>query len=225
MRSPAEIELSRIKSVAAEYKKKGYEVLVGPEDDKLPSFLKSMRPDLVALGPDENVVVEVKSWGSLSKSKELERIADAINKQAGWRLELVVTNPRGPLLLSDEAELPDLGVQAERIELARELVAGGSLEAALLVAWAALEGVLRTYSDLEGIRMDRKSTSYVIRKLYSEGLLDRDIKETLNNGVRIRNAIVHGMREKSLKHASVQRIISVADSLRRSVSILLEVQN
>ena len=50
----------KVREVAAEYEAQGYKVLVEPSPAKLPEFLEGFHPDLIAQGPNESVVVEVK---------------------------------------------------------------------------------------------------------------------------------------------------------------------
>ena len=50
----------QLQEIAAEYESRGYDVLVEPSPEELPEFLTGFHPDLVARGPNESVVVEVK---------------------------------------------------------------------------------------------------------------------------------------------------------------------
>jgi hypothetical protein len=54
-------EEGRLYDIAEEYKQRGYKVTISPPPNRLPKFLGDFRPDIVAEGPNESVIVEVKS--------------------------------------------------------------------------------------------------------------------------------------------------------------------
>lgn len=58
---------------AREYERRGYTVLIEPQDLALPEFLRGLRPDLIAHNAEEWVVVEVRSQASLVGDDELAR--------------------------------------------------------------------------------------------------------------------------------------------------------
>ncbi|QSJ15792.1 hypothetical protein JYQ62_28940 [Nostoc sp. UHCC 0702] len=62
------LEEKRLQSIAREYRKKGYQVLLHPSRSELPDFLSSFSLDMIAIGDNESVVVEVKSKPTLTKS-------------------------------------------------------------------------------------------------------------------------------------------------------------
>ncbi|MFB0506541.1 MAG: hypothetical protein ACETWT_07405 [Thermodesulfobacteriota bacterium] len=59
----------RIEAVAREYRKKGYDVTIEPSSHELPSFLQGFRPDIIARGENEIVIIEVKTQSTLSESR------------------------------------------------------------------------------------------------------------------------------------------------------------
>src|SRR5687768_4274458 len=89
------LERRRINGVAREYRKLGYQVLVHPGQEELPPFLAGFQPNLIVLSADDKAVVEVRTAETLrDRSRRLPELAGVIDAQPGWRLELVVTNPR-----------------------------------------------------------------------------------------------------------------------------------
>jgi len=80
----------KLQEIAAEYQARGYEVLVEPGPEKLPEFLASFRPDLVARGPNESVVVEIKVGTKTAASERFREIAETIQRQPGGRFSLIV---------------------------------------------------------------------------------------------------------------------------------------
>src|SRR5437764_330324 len=82
-----------LNSAAQEYESKGYRVIKEPDPSELPDFLKGFRPDLVAYGDGENVIVEAKPSDTLPRSHDLVTLADIVNAQPECRFELIVTGP------------------------------------------------------------------------------------------------------------------------------------
>ncbi len=62
----ANLERERLIKLAEEYRDKGYEILIHPNLEDLPDFLRNYRPDMIARREDEAVVIEVKSRSSLN---------------------------------------------------------------------------------------------------------------------------------------------------------------
>ena len=69
------------------------EILIHPNPEDLPDFLRNYRPDMIARRKDEAVVIEVKSRSSLNSSSTqyLPNLAQVIEQHPGWRFELVIT--------------------------------------------------------------------------------------------------------------------------------------
>ena len=89
----AQTQAEALQSVASRYKRNGYEVFLQPSGRALPKPLSRFRPDLVARGPHETVVVEVKSRSDLVKKPHLAQLARTVDRIPGWRFEMVVVNP------------------------------------------------------------------------------------------------------------------------------------
>src|SRR5689334_13639593 len=89
-----EREIRRLREIAREYESRGYRVVVEPGEPDLPNWLQTLRPDLLAQGNGENVIVEVRSSASIRGSQDVSEIAEMIDEHPEWRFELVVSNPR-----------------------------------------------------------------------------------------------------------------------------------
>jgi len=169
-----ERENSRIMQIASEYRQKGYAVIIQPSSTELPSFLSGYRPDIIAKSNNESVIIEVTSHSNLSRKSQLSRIAEIVEAQPRWRFELVMTNPKGNTLISSESRLPNVEEVSKRLIKAKKLVSNGNYEAAIAIAWSAIEGLLRLIGRNENVVLDRQSSAYVIKKLYSLGLVDSE---------------------------------------------------
>jgi hypothetical protein len=182
----------RLGEVAEKYRAAGYEVLVQPSDRDLPSSLHGLRPDLLARRGEDNVLVEVKSS---ARGRELDRyrtLAERVHAEPGWRLDLVVSTPPDQLAgISDYPVLTLVDARA-RFEDARKLLDGGYPDAALLLAWAGVEGVLRGIAEKEDVALQRQSTGSLLQKLTTTGALSRSDYQQLRDTLAQRSAVAHG---------------------------------
>src|SRR5437764_850914 len=172
--SAQSLERRRLREVAREYAGQGYKVRLHPGEADLPRFLSSFRPALIAYGPDENVVAEVKSKSTLSESEYLAAFASAAADMPGWRLDLVVTNPKHAPVVDNGAEELDQAEVEARIKAVRELWAVHQEDAAILLAWSAIEAAMRLVAKRESIELENDQPAFVLKKLFSLGLLGRE---------------------------------------------------
>jgi hypothetical protein len=187
MIEPERLEEERIQQLAQEYADRGYDVHVRPSPEGL-DLPPGFRPDLVAISPSEKVVIEVKSRASLRTDRDLPKLASLIEGRAGWRLELVVTNPM--FAEREEAVLPASPTVLEaRVGEAQRLAATGHFEAALLLAWSVLEAGLRESGEMLGTE---QRVGSVVKELYSAGLLSDRQYELVDQAADARIAIAHG---------------------------------
>ena len=206
-------EHDRLRRVAREYKRQGYDVVLQPSNDHLPEFLKGFQPDLVAYGLGENVVVEVKTRSSLAAATELPDIAKQIEDRPGWRFDLILTNPKRQTCVPQEAVLPAFDEIVKRLTIARELVQKNALNSAMLLAWTSLEGVLRLLSHDEVPGLESQGPERLLKELYALGLLTKQSYDRLQGSITLRHALVHGYSVTTLKPANVMRLIEEAESL------------
>jgi hypothetical protein len=188
----------KLQEIAAEYQARGYEVLVEPSADKLPEFLASFRPDLVARGPNESVVVEIKVGTKTAASERFRDLAETIQRQPGWRFSLVVIDPRSDEVAPPTQQLLDRKEIAARLERANELLNTGTVDAAFLLLWVAVEALLRHIATREGLPLERVPSSSLMKELFSLGILSRSQLDVAQRAFSVRNALVHGFETTRL---------------------------
>jgi len=211
----------RREQVVREYRSRGYEVIEDPRSEQLPDFLSPFHPDVVARGPAESVVIEIKPRSELAGSRELERIAEVVQRQPGWRLELVVTEDAGPsgggapsLTREDLAAI--LRNVRNLLELdPRQAESFG--RAAFLYAWSAAEVALRLLAEAEGIAVRRSDPAYILTQLATQAVITRDEYEFLVHAMHVRNAIAHGFKTDEFRPAEVPVLIDTIDRLLDSI--------
>jgi hypothetical protein len=212
-RSSPVSEQKLLRSVKQRYTRRGYNVLLEPRGEDLPHFLAPFRPDMIAYNDEESVVVEVKSRADLPASKDMIDLANVISAQQGWRLDLVVVNPRtAPPLDSDAESLGQPEIVA-RLRAAHQLVRERQDEAAIMLAYAAVEATLRLVASQQRIPLADQEPSYMLKQLYSSGIVSREEYELLEHGQRMRNIISHGFRLPEAQPEIAEALIRVVETL------------
>ena len=209
--TPLPLESQVIAKVAEDHRRRGYDVEVEPRGPGLPEFLGGFQPDLIARGAGETVVVEVKVGTRTSVAERLREVAERVNRQPGWRFSLVFVNPDQPDQMSEARPAP-LSLLQERVQNAEALLQASQKEAAFLLLWSALEGLLRLLGDRAQLPLASLPPSTLIRELYSAGEINREQFESLMRLLPARNQLVHGFGS----HESVD-----VDRLRLLVQELL----
>lgn len=185
-------EKVRLHEVARQYAKHGYRVILQPRGNDLPSFLRGLHPDMVALSSSDSVVVEVKTRRTLRGDRELERMATRVAQQPGWRLEFVLTNPRKDTVAGAMDELLQRHELRKRLTLANTLARRGEYAGAFLTAWTVLEGALRHLAESEPWAVTHRPSAHLLKELRSLGILSKDEYVQLQHAFNIRNRVVHG---------------------------------
>ena len=217
-------ETRRILQLAREYSEKGYEVTIRPTRLQLPDFLSPLSPDLLAVDNNEKVVIEVKHQDSLAKSLDLEKLAVAVNRHPGWRFELVVINPKPDKTLEQTQFLNGKDLQ-RRLRSITALIKAKDLDSAMVLVWASLEGALRLIAHVEGLQIDEMRTDQLLKKSLSLGLIGKNSYNTLNEGVHIRNAVVHGLKPKGVSRKFLQRAIRTFEDLIRRAKLKYDIKS
>jgi hypothetical protein len=206
----AEMEKERISSLASEYLRNGYDVIIDPSVHELPPFLASFTPDIVARSSHGNVVVEVKSTRDFD-ADDIKRLADAVAAHPGWKFEVVLANPPVAPDVPPQEELVG-SAQVERLLQNAELLAKqGQHDAASLLAWSAVEAILRRHARVVAPEVERQSSARVLKHFYGLGFVHEEIYERLSELMRYRNAVAHGF---SPSHTPPDIAIVVADIRR-----------
>jgi uncharacterized protein YutE (UPF0331/DUF86 family) len=214
-----ESEREYLLKLAEDYRGKDYQIVFQPPLDELPDFLREYKPDMLALGNHESVVIEVKARPLLEGDSDyLKSLAQAIEIHPGWRFELVVLAPDQA---EDEFELTDfspyrgnLRVQEIKpgLQIAKELAASQP-ESALLYAWSLVEAILRHLAKSEEISLKTFEALYLIKTLVAEGIISRSDYQSLIDTLPLRNAIAHGFKVDSLTANAVYELVNLGEKL------------
>jgi len=190
------VEAQVFSRVADDYRRRGYEVEVEPSADAVPEFLRGLHPGLIARRPGDSVVVEVKVGTKTSVAERFREIAERVNKEPGWRFSLVFASPDEPNQIT-EAEPAPRRLLEQRTQNAEDLLSTGQNEAAFLLLWSALEGILRHLGERAQLPLANLPPSALMRELYSAGEISREQFEMLVGLFPLRNQLVHGFGSRA----------------------------
>jgi hypothetical protein len=187
--SVAQAENEALCRLKDDFKAKGYVVIGEPTQDDLPEFLRSHRPDALAFGPGDNVVIEARSRRTRASDVLLAQLAQIVSSQPRWRLLVVYAGEASDdLVRVHRADQPQI---EKALEEARDLRSQGHHKAALVVAWALLEALARNLPG-DGLSFRALSPMQVIERLAAGGYLVPSDAERMRGLIAVRNGVVHG---------------------------------
>ena len=203
------LESQVIAKVAEDYRRRGCEVEVGPSGPSLPEFLEGFHPDLLARSAGDSVVVKVKV-GTRTSVERLRDVVERVNRQPGWRFSLIFVSPDQPDQVYEGQPAP-LPLSQERVRNAAALLQSGQREAAFLLLWSALEGILRLLGDRAGLPLASLPSSALIRELYSAGEISRGQFDLLLRLLPIQHRLVHGLEPQ--EGVEIEQLRPVVEAL------------
>ena len=204
-----------VAQVAEQYRREGYQVIPRPGPDQVPPFVQGHDVNLLAFRDGEKVLVQVKvNREDLQKDRQLVPMAEAVNSQPGWRLDLVVLNADAPAYrVSPGASEPPREDIRRNLDQAEHLAKTDGLPVAVVMSWAALEAAMRYAARRAGIEPGNGAPSFLLGALYSKGPLHREEFDRLNEAMKVRNALAHGMTVPDIDATLPHYIVSVARRL------------
>ena len=196
---------AKIKEVAEQYRRDGYEVILAPDPSRLPFDLGEYRPDLIARKEGQGFIVEVKTNAKRISLDRLRTIAEEVRRHRGWRFVLVTAQDvTSEVFPGEDGDQPSWAEIDQRTNHAARLIEQGDTEAAYLVLWIAFERMLRLQARLIALPVERLGPSVMIRQLYSLGELSIEQFETALACQQMRNRVVHGFSGQDLAGATEQ---------------------
>jgi Holliday junction resolvase len=210
-------EINKIKQVARDYEKKGYNVKIEPKGNDLPSFIQNYQPDIIASNENETVVIEVKTRADMATIEKLKNVADLINDRKGWRFELVITtsrqeteSKRGPLLEGLVITKID-----ETLNETKELIKLKYYNAAFILTWSYLESLSRQLLLDDKKNLSNRNPLTLVKTLFSFGYISRRELETLEQLFEIRNQVVHGYQASGLDKNSIDKLLDIVEKIAK----------
>jgi uncharacterized protein YutE (UPF0331/DUF86 family) len=184
-----------LETAAEEYRKEGYTVHIHPSPNQLPDFLRDEGIDMVAEKGSERIAIQVKSREQLYTIMPMKEKVDG---QPGWGYDIVVL----PRELSEEipqnGKRTDPQFTATLIEEAETLLRAGAVRAAFVIAWSAVEAVMREIASRENIEIEKVTPRFILKSLYSVGIVSRQDFDKLSETMNLRSEVVHGFEPAHL---------------------------
>jgi hypothetical protein len=183
----------KVRSLAEQYSRAGFQVSVEPDDSALPFDLGGYQPDLIATKNDTGVIVEVKPSSARIPVERFQALAEEVARHPGWRFLLVTPDDIGPESIpGTPGEFPSWQQLKDSAEHARRLVETGEYEPALLYLWGIFEGALRKRAAEAPIPIERFPVSRLIDHMYSLGELSVTQYDPALAALKARNRLIHG---------------------------------
>jgi hypothetical protein len=201
-----------LERVAERYRSEGYEVTLAAAPGALPEEIDHARKDVALLAHKgrEWVAIDVKRRDELY---EINPLAIAIKNLPEWRYDLVVYPP-------DEIDAIPLGNGEDEshyveslLKEAEEVLDSGKLRAAFVMAWSAAEATMRLAAVREGEEIRNGDPHFVLKTLYSNGIMSFDVYERFRRCMDGRNRLVHGLPVHNLEPGDVRFMIESARHL------------
>jgi len=197
-----------VQEIANELRHDGWIVHVEPRSVDLPEPIRNFKVDLIATRDDEILIAEIVS----RRSAKVENI-DLLAKQVR-----LVPNARFEVFWRGDAPeaAPPLENVSAYIKEARA-VTNVTLNGALLISWAALEGaLLRLGESLTDLINDWRSPRQLLDSMYSLGFINDSDFKRLSALWRLRNDIAHGAsRGSGPKKEDIDFILDIAERMAR----------
>jgi uncharacterized protein YutE (UPF0331/DUF86 family) len=212
-----------LKRVADGYRSQGYSVTVRPGPDQLPTFAKDFKVEILGSRGAEGVLVAVKrNRDEVAADTNMQRYAEMIGQQPGWRFDLAVLEPENPKAreIGTAPEFTETDITRE-LGQAEQLSRMGFTRSAVIAAWAALEAAMRIRLRASGQEAGWGSVPRtMLRELYSSGVLSPDEFRRMDQTSQIRNQIVHGFAPSSADagNSEASTVQFLSDIARRLVS-------
>lgn len=187
-------ELDRVANL---YRAQGYEITVLPGPDQLPSFARDFSVEIVGHENNEGVLVAVrKNRDALASDENMQRYAEVIGNQPGWRFDFAILEAENPNAreVRGAQEFTESEIEVS-LQQADELIDKGYDRYAVIAAWAGLEAAMRIRLRAWGQEIDWSSNPrQMLKELYSTGAISPDEFHQVSEASQIRNRIVHGFK-------------------------------
>jgi hypothetical protein len=208
--------------LAAEYRRAGYDVVINPQGDQLPLPLRQFEFDLIALSPNDNVVIEVKHRRDF-ETPFIKAIAARVSEIPGWRFEVQFIGEPGIQLQAPASPLTLPQIRG-RLDSARLLLAHNDADSALVVAWSAFEAVLRLITWGADMVIAPWNGRRAAKELVVLGVLSRSDYDLLYRGLSARNHVVHGSAAPRTLKPLVRSVLKAVERLAGTVDFPEEIQ-
>jgi hypothetical protein len=195
--------------VLPQLRSEGFEVFLYPKAEVLPAFLQGFGPDAIAIRDDKKYIIEVKRGKVEDKSPDLGRMRAAVLNHPSWELKVYFISPSG----NAEAVLP---VSHDQLQHTLRVVcqlneSDQTRKAALLLAWATLEGASRALYPDSFVRP--QSPGRVVEALANRGDISTADAALMRVLANTRNKLIHGQVDLLVTREDIAAFVRVLTEL------------
>jgi len=212
-----ETEKVTLERLRKNFEVKGYQFIEKPTGDQVPDFLRGYIPDALALGPNENIVIEVKRRRARASDITLAHLAQRVSAQDGWRFIVIYPGEDA----GDAVKLKRAGRTEidQALNDARSLEASGFHRHAFVAIWSILEALARRLH-LEGKTslFGPLSPIQVVQRLAMDGYVGSEDAKRLQRLISLRNLAVHGDLNVDVSSEDIAFILKRAEEIFEALS-------
>nr|GFA52608.1 hypothetical protein [Tanacetum cinerariifolium] len=177
------------------YQQRGYQVYTKPGEiaAHIPFDLGDYRPDLLMEKGEEHLLITIRNEQAPLSIDRFQRITLQVRQHPGWHFRIATPSFQHPTqLLGVADELLSWNAAQQQADTAQLLLTQGQPQAALLVAWAGLEALLRRHAEQVALPIDRQSSITLLKYLYSQGEISIPQYDQALELSALRNQLAHG---------------------------------
>jgi hypothetical protein len=200
-------EFAALKRVTDDLRRDGFKVIVKPQTEELPDFLRDVRPDAIAEKDEEHVLIEVSAGPSMERAQSLSQLTELVRNHPEWQLRVIRAEDECD---TAEPELSDLRQQLADVE---GLYRNGHRAAALLLACSIFEGVTRIFLRERDEPVYEIDSISVIKNLVAIGEVEQQDFDRIRQIFALRNEVAHGNVSAQVDRESLDFIVGLAGQL------------
>lgn len=183
----AESEARVLETLRDRYEREGYTFAHHPVGETLPHFMSGYVPYAIARKGDLSIAIEVKSRKIMPQASRLKDLAARFKGQPEWQLHVVYADE----LEQETAPAPDRTEILARLTAIEAMAANDNRDAALVLAWAALEATARVIAK-EALEEPPHTPREALQILEHLGRIDYPTAQAMRRSLNLRDQVVHG---------------------------------
>lgn len=187
-------ELQASITVAKQFEEDGYVVTLEPSNLEIPFDLGNYRPDILAVKPNDCVIIEVKQSTREGDREKYLRVAEIVAQHPGWSFKLVTVPKQfiktASLRNGEIEQIPKLLVKVDRL-----LSIEGMESIAIVPLWNVYVTALQfvVFLQYEPSAVIKRSDLGLLSLAYSLGVLSNEQLELAKSMLSLRNKVAHSL--------------------------------
>lgn len=202
----AKTETEILELLRKRYEGDGYTVMLRPAPEALPQFMSGYQPDAIARKGSNCIAIEVRTRRG-SAAASLKDLSARFKNQPDWQLNVVVADDVEPEPLS----APERAEVLRRLTVIEAIAANDNADAALVLAWGALEAAARFIAKEAG-EATPNTPREALQLLEYLGRIDFETAQAMRRTLDLRDQVVHGDLRAVVPPGTVLNLLGVVKS-------------